>query len=106
MTGDVHFAWYTDEWRKGLTELDIIRVDRENLAREHICCAIADKKGDNCVALKKPATLRKLETGEEARNAPTPFTTYGLFVDGRFLTNRILDEKAFHKLMDELDSLV
>ena len=33
--------------------MEIITVDQENIEREHICCAISDKKGESCVALKK-----------------------------------------------------
>ncbi|MEG1968370.1 MAG: GNAT family N-acetyltransferase, partial [Clostridia bacterium] len=38
--------------------MDIIDVTAENLDREHICCAISDKKGETCVASKK-AWLRE-----------------------------------------------
>ena len=33
--------------------MDIITVTPENIDREHICCAITDKKGENCVGSKK-----------------------------------------------------
>lgn len=33
--------------------MDIIAITNENIDREHICCAISDKKGENCVASKK-----------------------------------------------------
>lgn len=33
--------------------MDLIRVNEENIDKEHICCAIADKKGEGCVASKK-----------------------------------------------------
>lgn len=45
--------------------------------------------------------LVKLETTEQARNAPAPFTTYSFFYDGRFVTNEILGGKKFEKFMDE-----
>lgn len=38
--------------------MEIITVGPENLEREHICCAITEKKGERCVALKK-AWLRE-----------------------------------------------
>lgn len=41
----------------------------------------------------------KLESVEEAQNSPTPFTTYSLFVNGEFVTNEILTEKKFLKIM-------
>ncbi|MFR6041677.1 MAG: YoaP domain-containing protein [Dysosmobacter welbionis] len=33
---------------------------------------------------------------------PTPFTTYSLFYNGRFVTHEILSEKKFDKLLEEL----
>lgn len=33
--------------------LDIIQITPDNIDREHICCAIAEKKGETCVADKK-----------------------------------------------------
>ncbi|MEG0759622.1 MAG: GNAT family N-acetyltransferase, partial [Raoultibacter sp.] len=31
----------------------IISVTQDNIADEHICCAITEKKGETCVASKK-----------------------------------------------------
>lgn len=45
--------------------------------------------------------LVHLQTSEEAQQAPTPFTTYGLFHNGEFITNEILSEKKFAKLLEE-----
>lgn len=33
--------------------MEIITLNEDNLEREHICCAISDKKGETCVADKK-----------------------------------------------------
>ncbi|MBC8059697.1 MAG: YoaP domain-containing protein [Clostridiaceae bacterium] len=33
--------------------MNIINVDNSNIDTEHICCAIADKKGEHCVSSKK-----------------------------------------------------
>lgn len=33
--------------------MGIITVNQENIDKEHICCAITEKKGENCVASKK-----------------------------------------------------
>lgn len=41
------------------------------------------------------------ETTEQAQNAPAPFTTYSLFYNGEFLTNEILSEKKFEKILTE-----
>ena len=43
----------------------------------------------------------RLESGESARSAPTPTTTYTLFRDGVYLTNEILSDKKFLKLVQE-----
>ncbi|MBQ6655337.1 MAG: GNAT family N-acetyltransferase [Erysipelotrichaceae bacterium] len=40
-----------------------------------------------------------LQSREEARNAPTPVTTYALFVDGQYLTNEQMNDKKFMKLI-------
>ncbi len=45
--------------------------------------------------------LRKMETTDEARSAPSPFTTYSLFFDGKFVTNEILSEPKFKKYLLE-----
>ncbi|MFD3156727.1 GNAT family N-acetyltransferase [Haloimpatiens sp. FM7330] len=45
-------------------------------------------------------TLKKIDTLEEAQNAPTPFTTYSLFINGKFETNEILTEKKFLKILE------
>ncbi len=47
------------------------------------------------------ATLRKIETTEQAQSAPAPTPTYAFFLNGQFLTNRILAENDFYKLLDE-----
>jgi len=44
-------------------------------------------------------TLKKIRTLEEAQNAPSPFTTYSLFINGKFETNEILSEKKFLKIL-------
>lgn len=46
-------------------------------------------------------TLVKIEDVKAAQNAPSPFTTYSLFRDGRFVTNEILSEKSFEKLLNK-----
>lgn len=45
--------------------------------------------------------LRKIETTEQAQNAPAPFTTYSFFYNGDFVTNEIFGEKKFEKFLDE-----
>ena len=45
--------------------------------------------------------IKKYETIEEAQNSPSPFTTYSLFYYGEFITNDILNEKKFIKILEE-----
>lgn len=45
--------------------------------------------------------LIKYETKQQAQNAPSPFTTYSLFYQGQFVTNEILSDKKFIKILDE-----
>jgi len=40
-----------------------------------------------------------LRSREEARNAPTPVTTYALFFDGEYLTNEQMNDKRFMKIL-------
>ena len=41
-----------------------------------------------------------IRTREDAQNAPSPFTTFSLFYDGRFVTHEILSEKKFEKILE------
>lgn len=42
-----------------------------------------------------------LETAKDAQNAPAPFTSYSLFYNGKFVTNEILSDKKFLKMLEE-----
>ena len=42
-----------------------------------------------------------LQSKEAAQNAPTPITTYTLFLDGRYITNEQMNEKRFLKLLEK-----
>ena len=42
-----------------------------------------------------------IRSREDAQNAPTPVTSYALFRDGEFLTNEILSDKKFLKLIQQ-----
>lgn len=44
-----------------------------------------------------------IESRQAAQNAPTPVTTYALFCDGDYLTNEILSDKKFLKMIQNLD---
>ncbi len=43
--------------------------------------------------------LHKYTDGSQAREAPSPFTTYTLFYNGAFVTNEILSVTKFNKLL-------
>ena len=57
-----------------------------------LICGLAKQRGAG-------VKLIKLETKEQAQNAPSPFTTYSFFYDGRFVTNEIFSPAAFEKFM-------
>ena len=42
----------------------------------------------------------RLESKEDAQNAPTPITTYALFLNGDYLTNEQMNDKRFIKLLE------
>lgn len=44
--------------------------------------------------------LKKIESKEQAQNAPAPFTTYSFFFDGKFVTNEIFSESKFLKFLE------
>jgi len=43
--------------------MEILDVNENNIDREHICCAITDKKGENCVASKKEWMRERFSDG-------------------------------------------
>ena len=43
----------------------------------------------------------RFETTEEAQNAPAPFTSYSLFYNGEFVTNEIMSDKKFGRLLED-----
>lgn len=50
---------------------------------------------------KAPISIHKIETTEQAQNAPSPYTTYSFFYDGKFVTNEIFSETKFEKFIQE-----
>ena len=48
-----------------------------------------------------PFTAIHIESRDEARNSPTPITTYALFHDGKYLTNEQMNAARFLKLIAE-----
>ncbi|MDX8362639.1 GNAT family N-acetyltransferase [Cytobacillus sp. IB215316] len=49
-----------------------------------------------------PFTTHQLTTKEQAQNAPTVWTTFGLFYDGKFITHEIMSSQKFEKLLRKL----
>ncbi|MCZ8541866.1 Ribosomal protein S18 acetylase RimI [Paenisporosarcina quisquiliarum] len=47
-------------------------------------------------------TTHQLTTKEEAQNAPTIWTTFGLFYDGKFITHEMMSANKFEKLITKL----
>jgi ribosomal protein S18 acetylase RimI-like enzyme len=43
--------------------MDIIAVDKNNIAEEHICCVISEQKGECCVSSKKAWLQQRFEDG-------------------------------------------
>lgn len=43
--------------------MEFIQVNQDNIEKEHICCCIADKKGENCVASKKAWMKERFQDG-------------------------------------------
>lgn len=43
--------------------MNLKRITLENLKQEHICCAISEKKGENCVSSKKAWLKERLNEG-------------------------------------------
>ena len=53
-------------------------------------------------AKEVPFRAIRLETTEDAQNAPAPFTSYSLFFNGEFVTNEILSDKKFEKMLADM----
>ncbi|MCL2810893.1 MAG: N-acetyltransferase [Clostridia bacterium] len=53
------------------------------------------------LAVKRDMSVKliKIETKEQAQNAPTPFTTYSFFDNGEFVTHEILGPTKFEKYL-------
>ena len=77
---------------KGVIEMNFITVDEHNIKEEHICCAISDKKGENCVGSKKAWLSERFKEG-------LVFTK--LDVRGKVFIEYIPSEKAWYPIMAE-----
>lgn len=43
--------------------MDFKKLTIENIESEHICCALSDKKGENCVSSKKAWLRQRMSEG-------------------------------------------
>lgn len=66
-------------------------------------CPYAEKYSFKLYDLAKEHNINvkliKINTKEQAQNAPSPFTIYSLFHNGKFVTNEILSESKFLKII-------
>lgn len=55
-------------------------------------------------AREKKLTFKsiRIESAEEAKKVPVPFTTFALFYNGSFITHEILSEKKFDSIVEEV----
>lgn len=49
-----------------------------------------------------PMEVIHINTLEQAKNSPCPFTAFSLFYNGEFITHEIQSEKKFEKILDSL----
>lgn len=72
-----------------MINLELIQVTENNIDKEHICCAIADKKGENCVKLKKEWLKERFKDGLIFKKAN---------VRGKVFIEYIPGEKAWYPI--------
>ncbi|HEX2939063.1 MAG TPA: N-acetyltransferase [Ruminiclostridium sp.] len=98
--------------------MEIITVDKTNIEREHICCAITDKKGETCVSSKKAwmksqfdngLVFKKLDVRGKvfieyipAENAWCPIEAEGyLFINCFWVSGQFKGQGYANKLLEE-----
>jgi N-acetylglutamate synthase-like GNAT family acetyltransferase len=69
--------------------MEIIQVIESNIDNEHICCAITDKKGENCVKSKKEWLKERFKDGLIFKKAN---------VRGKVFIEYIPGEKAWYPI--------
>lgn len=47
--------------------------------------------------------LNRLQTSEQARESGSPYGTFGVFMDGHFLTHKLLNKRGIEELIGSLD---
>lgn len=43
--------------------MEIIKITKDNIDKEHICCVITEKKGESCIKSKKDWLKERLKDG-------------------------------------------
>ena len=98
--------------------MQIISVDQNNIDKEHICCAISDRKGECCVSSKKQwmrerfdegLTFKKLDARGKvfieyipAENAWYPIIADGyMFINCLWVSGQFKGQGYANKLLDE-----
>lgn len=98
--------------------MNIISVDISNIDKEHICCAISDKKGETCVSSKKEwmknqfregLIFKKLDARGKvfiefipAENAWCPIEAEGyIFINCFWVSGQFKGQGYANKLLDE-----
>ena len=106
--------------------MEYVKLTKENIDREHICCAISNNNDVQGYVLYYTGqcpfnakyvpvvenTARDhgvqfkaihITTREQASNAPAPITTCALFYNGVYVTNEQMNDKRFLKLISEIN---
>jgi len=63
----------------------LITLSEENIEREHLCCAISDKK--------------HLDSAAAAKAVPGVFNNWAVFLNGQIETVHLLNENLLKKLL-------
>ncbi|KMT23373.1 N-acetyltransferase [Clostridium cylindrosporum] len=98
--------------------MHIINVNSENIDREHICCAISDKRGEGCITSKKQWMKEQFDNGLifkklnvrgkvfveyiPAENAWSPIEANGyIFINCLWVSGKYKGQGYANKLLEE-----
>lgn len=89
------------------TQLKISNVNNEGIAIYYtaqcpFAVGIVDELKKVAENHKVPFNTHRITTTEQAQNAPTLWTTFGLFYNGKFITHEIMSPNKFDKLLSKL----
>ncbi|WP_411844572.1 GNAT family N-acetyltransferase [Schinkia azotoformans] len=111
--GEPYFELFALKWNKEAVNPSFMKTKNDHLVKKKsitICytaqCPFAGGVLEELrrVAESKgvPFNTHRLKTKEEAQNAPTIWTTFGIFYDGEFITHEIMSVNKFEKLLTRL----